>query len=485
MTAPIWIASPPEVHSALLSAGPGAGPMLAAASAWQALGAEYASTASELLAVLAAAQSGWQGPSAAAYLAAHLPYLGWLAQAQAKSDAAAAQHEAAAAAYATALAVMPTLPELAANHVVHGVLVGTNFFGINTIPIALNEANYARMWIQAATAMTGYQAASGMAMAAVPITEPAPPVVKSETATAADAPFNVVDVITQLVQAYIAYVQQLFAPFTNFLQDPIGNTVQLITDFLTNPSEALVIWGPLLYAVAYQAFSWVGSSLTYPQLLLDPLLGPTLAIVIGAAQQFLDLMPAAAAAGELAAPAAVALTGHSAAVWPVAGLPPTTVSPVSAPAPTAPSGAGAPAPSPAPAPAASAVPYAVAGFDPGGGFTPTLRDGTTARVPGATVPAAAAAVSVRDKRQARRRRAGTMPKRQYADEYLDYEPQPDLPAEPPVAASSRGAGAMGFGGTTARVDADATGLVTLAGDDFGGGPVAPMLPTTWDAETPD
>lgn len=77
-----------------------------------------------------------------------------------------------------------------------------------------------------------------------------------------------------------------------------------------------------------------------------------------------------------------------------------------------------------------------------------------------------------------------MPEHQYADEVLDYDPEPDPvpPAEPAVTASGSRAGAMGFGGTAARGDADAAGLVTLPADEFGSGPTVPMLPNTWESE---
>ncbi len=460
ISAPVWIASPPEVHSALLSSGPGAGPLLSAAGAWNALSAEYASAADELTAVLGAVQSGaWQGPSAEQYLAAHVPYLAWLGKASADSAGVAAQHEVAATAYTTALASMPTLAELSANHVTHGALVATNFFGINTIPIALNEADYARMWLQAATTMTTYHALSGAALASAPRTAEAPPVVKSSSVRPAE----------DTSSGGGDFFKELWDQLVRLVEDPIG-TIRAI---LADPSA----WAPLLFFAGYQAiFQPVGWT-TWSLVFASPAL---LGIILGAVLN----QPAGdeVGPGNVAKPVAPGpAPTHDRPIVAVAGFGPGITAPGAASVPAAPATSVATPPPPAPA----AVPfgYLVAGAHPASGVGPTLTGRDKAQAPASRVPASAAAVgiSARERARARRRQRAVM--RDHADEFMDLNsgpPEETPPSVPAMAGSQRGAGALGFTGTVGRnARSGAAGLATLTGDEFGGGPNMPMLPDTW------
>ncbi|MGD1171986.1 PPE family protein [Mycobacterium seoulense] len=164
---------PPEVNSGLMYAGPGSGPMLAAAAGWDALAAQLESTVNGYAAELAGLTGqAWSGPSSLLMAAAATPYVQWLSAAGAQAAQTGAQAYAAAAAYEAAFAMTVPPPVIAANRTQLLALIATNFFGQNTPAIAATEAQYMQMWVQDATAMYGYSAACETASTLAPFDEP-------------------------------------------------------------------------------------------------------------------------------------------------------------------------------------------------------------------------------------------------------------------------------------------------------------------------
>lgn len=164
-------ALPPEVNSARMYAGPGSGPLMSAASAWNQLAAEltsaalgYEKTVNEL------ASEQWLGPASAGMAAAATPYVAWMNATAAQAEQAASQARACASAYESALAAMVPVPLVTANREALAEAMAYNIFGQYNGQIAAIEAQYAEMWAQDANAMYGYAGQSAAAATVTPFT---------------------------------------------------------------------------------------------------------------------------------------------------------------------------------------------------------------------------------------------------------------------------------------------------------------------------
>ncbi len=166
---------PPEVTSALIHSGPGAGSLIAASTMWHQLGAELEDSARGYASVLSSLTNAWHGSSSAAMLTAVEPYITWLGLTAQQCQLIGSSVQAVVAAFELThfTVVHPAL--VAANRTRLAQLLATNFFGVNLPAIAETEAEYQAMWVNNSTAMYRYATTSASAVVP-PQFSPPPPI---------------------------------------------------------------------------------------------------------------------------------------------------------------------------------------------------------------------------------------------------------------------------------------------------------------------
>jgi PPE-repeat protein len=231
-----FAALPPEINSGRMYSGPGSGPMLEAAAAWENLAEELSSAAASYSSVTTGLADGsWRGPASASMAAAAATYVAWMNAAATQAQQAATQAEAAASAFETAFAATLPPPVIAANRAQLAMLVATNFLGINTAAIMATEAQYAEMWAQDAAAMYGYAGSSAAAATLTPFTAPRqntnPAGLAAQSAAAANSGG------TQTSTSVDTIIQQILADINKALEPDTVNSG--ISAFATIPSIIL------------------------------------------------------------------------------------------------------------------------------------------------------------------------------------------------------------------------------------------------------
>jgi PPE-repeat protein len=205
-----FITLPPEVTSALIHAGPGPQSLIEASNAWQRVGTDLDETSQSYVTVLSELTDGWGGPSEAAMNNAVAPYLTWLRNTAQQCQQLGNSVLAATTAFSSAATTVVPLATVTANRTQLAQLLATNGFGKNLAAIAATEAQYQEMWVNNASAMYRYQAASAQAITLPQFTSP--PTIVDPTGAAAQAttaansaasdPISVVTSILQSLQSF-------------------------------------------------------------------------------------------------------------------------------------------------------------------------------------------------------------------------------------------------------------------------------------------
>ena len=262
---------PPEINSGRIYDGPGLGPMLAAAAAWDGLAAELHSTAASYSSVTSSLTAGWQGPSSTTMADAVAPYTAWMRATASQAEQTATQARAAAAAYETAFAATVPPPVVAANRALLMSLIATNIFGQNTPAIAATEAQYAEMWAQDAMTMYGYAGSSAAASQVTPFDPPPqitnPAGTAGQAAAVTQATGTQAQSLSQVMGSVPQSLQSLAAPVSSAVTatpgDPLFTPAEVLVTLLTSffngtigPLSPVKLFSPLgsFYDLGVQTF---------------------------------------------------------------------------------------------------------------------------------------------------------------------------------------------------------------------------------------
>ncbi|MEZ0365992.1 PPE domain-containing protein [Mycobacterium sp. pUA109] len=244
-----FAALPPEVNSARMYAGPGSGPLMAAAAAWEALAGRLASTSRGYSAAISGLHGeSWSGVASDAMADAATPYVAWLTATAATAEEAARRARTAAAAYETAHAATVPPQLIEANRTELANLIATDMLGLNTPAIAAVEAAYADMWAQDAAAMYGYAASSSAATRLTPFSAApnttnlaAQPDPAASTAAATGSPTS----LTQLISAVPQHLQALASGGSATTSATGGSTATGLPSLLTAFSDFNTLTSPI------------------------------------------------------------------------------------------------------------------------------------------------------------------------------------------------------------------------------------------------
>jgi PPE-repeat protein len=204
----MFAAIPPEITSAQIYAGAGAGPLLSSAASWNQIAAELTTAATATTGMVTELQASWMGPSATAMTRSALGYVDWMRLTAGQAERTAMAANSAAAAYESAFAGIVPPPVIAVNRARLVSLIATNVLGVNTAAIMATEAEYAEFWAQDATVMYEYQSASAAATSQLTPFRPPSSVATglnpaAVTATAGNAQSTLSGLLQQFYQEFI------------------------------------------------------------------------------------------------------------------------------------------------------------------------------------------------------------------------------------------------------------------------------------------